>query len=83
MLQGPGRLSPAAREAIVAGRGDPEGMQPLLDKARRDAYRVTDEDVAALRGRYDDDELFEAIVCASLGAALVRLRAGLGALEEA
>ena len=44
---------------------------------------VTDEDLARLKARYSDDELFEVLVSASLGASLERLLAGLRALEEA
>ena len=44
---------------------------------------MTDDDVARLRAKYPDDQLFEIIVSAALGASLSRLRAGLQALDEA
>jgi hypothetical protein len=43
---------------------------------------VTDEDLVRLQKKYDDDELFEIIVSASLGASRKRLLAGLAALEN-
>jgi alkylhydroperoxidase family enzyme len=44
---------------------------------------VTDDDLAALRARYSEDQIFELVVAAALGAAETRLRAGMRALEEA
>jgi hypothetical protein len=44
---------------------------------------VTDADIARLRGRHGDDEMFEIVVSAALGASRRRLMAGLEALEEA
>ncbi len=40
-------------------------------------WEVTDADVDALRARYTDDQLFEAVVAMVIGAAEVRFRAGL------
>jgi len=42
-----------------------------------------DEEIAALQARYSDDQLFELIVSAAVGASRKRLMAGLKALEEA
>jgi hypothetical protein len=44
---------------------------------------VTDGDIAPLQATYGDDQLFEIIVSAALGASRQRLLAGLRALEEA
>jgi alkylhydroperoxidase family enzyme len=44
---------------------------------------VTDEEIAALQATYADDQLFEIIVSAAVGASRQRLLAGLKALEEA
>ena len=43
------------------------------DRARRHAYQVTDEEIAALRGRYSDDELFEIIAATIVGDATRRV----------
>ena len=61
----------------------PGDLRALVEKIERHAYKVTDDDLAALKSRYSDDQLFEIVVAASLGSALERLRAGLRALEEA
>ena len=48
------------------------------------AYKVTDEDLVALkRAGNSDDLLFEVTVSAALGAAMGRLERGLSALREA
>jgi hypothetical protein len=83
VLRGPGHTDAALRQRVAERCDVPEDLRPLVDKIERHAYKVTDEDVAALRSRHPDDELFEIIVAASLGSALIRLRAGLRALEEA
>ena len=81
-----------ARAARLGGRRDPGGGQardgvpaPLagyVDKVALHAYKVTDEDLAALkRAGHSDDVLFEATVAAALGAALGRLERGLSALR--
>ncbi len=82
VLQGPGRTAPELRRAVAQG-DPPEELAGLVDKIRRHAYQVTEEDLADLRARYDEDQLFEIIVAAALGAAGARLDAGLRALEGA
>jgi len=77
---------------VVIGEGDKVAVTPwsdgttnqaLVDKIHRHAYKVTDDDLARLRPAYSDDELFEVVVSAALGAARQRLFAGLSALENA
>ena len=83
VLQGRGETDPAIRQAAADGRGVPADLEALVDKIHRHAYRVTDEDLARLRSTYADDQLFEIIVSAALGASRKRLLAGLAALEDA
>ena len=83
VLEGPGRSDAAIRKAAAEGRAVPAELQPLVDKIHQHAYRVTDEDIAALRAHYSDDQLFEIVVSAALGASRKRLFAGLQALDEA
>jgi len=59
----------------------PAELRDLVGKIHRHAYKITDADVQALRARYSDDQLFELIVSASVGAAQERLQAGLRAVE--
>jgi hypothetical protein len=82
LLQGPGACAAELRQACARGEA-PEELRALVEKIERHAYKVTDEDVAALRAKYSEDQLFEIIVAAAFGAAERRLGAGLRALEEA
>jgi hypothetical protein len=83
VLRGPGHTDPALRQRLAERRDVPADLRALVEKIERHAYKVTDEDVAALKAAHSDDEIFEIVVAASLGSALERLRAGLRALEEA
>lgn len=82
VLRGPGKVASALRLAIARGEAPP-ALQTLVHKIRAHAYRVTDEDIAAARQQYGEDELFEIIVSAAVGAADERLSAALAALEQA
>jgi alkylhydroperoxidase family enzyme len=82
LLRGPGASPAELRQACA--RGDaPHDLRALVEKIDRHAYEVTDADVAALRAKYTEDQLFEIIVAAAFGAADRRLAVGLRALEEA
>jgi alkylhydroperoxidase family enzyme len=82
------RRAVLARAARLGGRGGkpgdgvPASLATYVDKVALHAYRVTDDDVAALqRAGNSDDALFEVTVSAALGAALGRLERGLAALR--
>jgi hypothetical protein len=94
ILKGKGDTQPALRQAVEArsaqlgGRpGAPAGELPAdlkvyVDKVALHAYKVTDEDVAALlTAGYSEDAVFEVTVSAALGAATSRLEIGLAALK--
>ena len=83
VLHGPGESDPALRQAAAEDRGLPADLQALVDKIHRHAYKVTDQEVARLQAARGDDEMFELIVSAAMGASWQRLRAGLAALEGA
>ena len=83
VLQSPGESDPAIRRAAAEGKGVPADLQTLVDKIHRHAYKVTDEDIARAQAKYGDDQMFEIVVSAALGASRQRLTAGLKALEEA
>jgi alkylhydroperoxidase family enzyme len=69
------------REAAQPDREAPPDFAPYLDKVRRNAYRVTDEDVQALKAAgYSEDVIFEQTVSVAVAAGLERLEAGLEAL---
>jgi alkylhydroperoxidase family enzyme len=83
VFDGPGRTDSALRHTVAANADVPADLATLMDKIHRHAYKVTDEDLSRLRASYGDDELFEIVVSAALGASRNRLAAGLAALEEA
>ena len=68
--------------AAGARDGVPPELKAYVDKVARHAYRVTDEDVAALkRAGHSEDKIFELTVAAAVGAALHRLERGMAALR--
>ena len=84
ILEGEGTSSKADRKAAFANEGVPEGARALVDKVARNAYRVTDEDVAAAKkAGVSEDAIFELVVCAAIGQATRQMDNALAALEEA
>ena len=81
VLAGPGGSSATLRNAAADGGAMPPDLQALVNKVHAHAYKVTNDDVARLRETYSDDQLFEIIVSAALGASSKRLFAGLRALD--
>ncbi|MGH3920702.1 MAG: hypothetical protein ACRDSG_16965 [Pseudonocardiaceae bacterium] len=90
----PGHLTPKTRRAVFAATVAPSrpGYQhdlpatlaEFVDTVAEHTYRIADTDVDRLRdGGYSEDEIFEAIVVASVGAAARRLDAARRAIEEA
>lgn len=89
LLDGRGTLDPAVRKALAdAGVTEdadalPEALRPYATKVTRHAYKVTDDDIQALRAAgYSEDQLFEATLSIAFGAAYRRLKAGLNALDQ-
>ena len=83
VLDGRGETDSALRHAAADGQGVPGELQPLVDKIHAQAYKVTDEEIARLQTNYSEDQLFEIVVSAALGASRYRLDAGLKALGDA
>ena len=74
VLSGPGSLSPHVRQAISEGTRLTGALEVFVQKIAADASTLADDDIAALhQAHYTDDQIFEAIVSASLGAGLFRL----------
>jgi alkylhydroperoxidase family enzyme len=74
-------LVAALRDAAQPERAAPQDFAAYLDKVRRHAYRVTEDDIRALRDAgHSEDEIFEQTVSASVAAGLERLDTGLGVL---
>jgi alkylhydroperoxidase family enzyme len=69
------------RQAAQPDREAPRDFASYLDKVRRNAYQVTDEDVQALKNAgYSEDVIFEQTVSVAVAAGLERLKAGLEVL---
>ena len=83
VLDGPGATEPSVRRAAFDLAGVPADLKSLIEKIERHAYQVTDADLARLQTKYSDDQLFEIVLAAALGASERRLLAGLEALDDA
>lgn len=95
VLRGEGVTSPAVRQAAAARAAEvaglppgeppgeiPAGLQRYVETIGRHAYKITGEDVAALkRAGYSEDEIFEISISAAVGAGMSRLERGLAALK--
>lgn len=82
VLAGPGSLPAPLRQAISEGAQLSGALGVFVQKIAGDASSLTDNDVAELhRAHYTDDQIFEAIVSAALGAGLFRLGCALSALQ--
>jgi hypothetical protein len=82
VLSSPGKSDPSTRRQAFGAADVPAELRSLIEKIEANAYKVTDEDLTRLKGKYTDDQLFEIIVAAALGAAERRLLAGLDALND-
>ena len=84
ILEGAGNASPSERKAAFDSSGLAEPAGALVDKVARRAYRVTDEDFAAVReSGLSEDQVFEIVVCAAIGQATRQYDAAFAALEAA
>jgi hypothetical protein len=73
LRSGPGTTDASLRRAAMDGGPVPSPLEALLDKVRRNAYKVTDEDVAAAQAAgWSDSQLFELVVAAAAGAGFQR-----------
>jgi hypothetical protein len=84
ILEGAGEASPSERRAAFNNSDLAEPLGALVDKVARHAYRVNDEDIAAVRmSGLSEDEIFEIVVCAAVGQATRQYDTALAALEAA
>jgi hypothetical protein len=84
VLEGDGRASHEARRAAFENVGRASPLRTLINKVARQPTRVTDEDIAAvLTSGKSEDEIFELVVCAAIGAATRQYEAAFQALDEA
>lgn len=84
VLNGDGTTTQAERRAAFDNRDVPEAGRALIDKVTKNAWKVTDEDIAAAKqAGLSDDQVFELAVAAALGQSTRQLDAALTALATA
>lgn len=86
VLDGPGVASSAERRAAygTGTEGLPAAAAAVIEKVRKHAYKVTDEDIAALEAAgLDEERIFELTIAAALGVSKRRLDAAMKAIAEA
>lgn len=84
VLKGNGEAPAALRHAAFENAGLDEGIRTLIDKVANHAYRVTDEDFAAVRAAgLSEDQIFEIVICAAVGQASRQYSSALAALASA
>ncbi|HKN97091.1 MAG TPA: hypothetical protein VJX10_08255 [Pseudonocardiaceae bacterium] len=70
------------RRAAATGAGLAEPWASYTALVREASYRITDDEVAGLAGRFGQDAVFEMTVAAAVGAALATYDAGVGLLRK-
>jgi hypothetical protein len=83
ILQPRGALAQDIRRRILEGKPEPVpgALGSFVRKVSENAGDVTDEDVRALLGAgVSQDEVFECVVAAAMGAGLSRLKKGFAAM---
>lgn len=84
VLDAPVTEGAALRRAAYCAEGLPEPLSGYVEKLRRHAHRVQDDDIERVRqAGYSEVQIFEVTIAAALGAGDERLRVGLSALNEA
>ena len=84
IIEGDGKASRGQRRAAFYHTELAEPLNTLIDKVTKQAYRVTDEDVAAAKASgLSEDQIFEIVVCAAIGQAARQHDTALAALETA
>jgi alkylhydroperoxidase/carboxymuconolactone decarboxylase family protein YurZ len=84
VLDGDGQAPTELRRAAFENAGLGEPIRTLIEKAAYHAYRVTDEDIAAVRAAgLTEDQIFEIVVCAAIGQAGRQYKNAFAALASA
>ena len=83
VLHGDGTTTGDDRRAAFENRDVP-AASALIDKVTKNAWKVTDEDVAAAKAAgLSDDQVFELVVAAALGQSTRQLEVALAAVDAA
>ncbi len=84
VLEGDGKTSRTQRRAAFDNTGLAEPLKTLVNKVAHAAYKITDEDIDAVRASgLSEDQIFELVVCAAIGQATRQYASGLMALDAA
>lgn len=84
ILEGVGEASQSDRRAALNNSDLADSLGALVDKVARHVHRVTDEDVISARAAgLSEDQVFEVVVCAAVGAAVRQYDTALAALDVA
>ncbi|MGH3261732.1 MAG: hypothetical protein ACRDNS_07035 [Trebonia sp.] len=84
VLNGEGRSGRDQRARAFSNGGLPPPLDVLVDKVTTTPNRVTAADFATAKAAgYDEDQLFELVICAAVGQSGRLYDAGLSALAEA
>jgi hypothetical protein len=83
ILEGDGKATREDRKAAFDGTG-PDKARVLVDMVTKFAAQIGDDDIATARAAgYTEDEIFELVVCASMGQANRQYDNALAALAAA
>jgi hypothetical protein len=84
VTRGPGATTAQSRQAAFGNEGVDARAKTLVDKVARNAWKVTESDVAAVKAAgLAEDEIFELVVCAAVGQASRQRAAALPCLADA
>lgn len=84
VVDGDGEAPRDLRRAAFRNDGLDEPVRTLIEKVVWDAYKVTDDDIAAVQSAgLSEDQVFETVVCAAIGQATRQYETGLAALTAA
>jgi len=84
ILKGPGTAPQDLRARAFDNADVPEPIRGLIDKVANRPAQITDADFAdAASAGFDDNELFELVICAAVGQANRQYEAAQAALAEA
>ncbi len=82
VLGGDGETSPDQRFSVFNNTDVPQPLQALVQKVAYRSAQVTDGDLEAVQAAgHSDNQIFELIVCAAVGAATRQYESGLAALD--
>jgi len=79
---GPGKATTDLRRSAFNNSGLKEPLKSFIDKVANTAYTITDNDVSLVKSAISEDEIFELVICASVGQSTRQFENALKALNE-